>query len=142
MYIPSDITQISDKDFEIGGWISPEGLFFQARYYEHNEVADQVVSGFLHVVDVNYSTCYLEDHGWIRLETDGTIYHNFSATEQQINVLYTLYVRAKPSWYKTELFDHISPAVLETCHSHPMPPVPGQGDQENYQMRTRKGAYA
>lgn len=31
----------------IGGWISPDGDFFQARYEQHDEVAKQIVQRYL-----------------------------------------------------------------------------------------------
>jgi hypothetical protein len=129
------------NEHDIGGWISPDGLFFQAHYEEHDDVAQSIVDDFLYVDHCYYAARYLEERGWIRLETNGSIHHDFTATIQQVNVLYYCYTQAIHGWfYKDNIVKYIQPSVAETHHD-PMPSVPAQGDQENWQ-RIRKGVYA
>lgn len=129
--VPSDLSSITDN--HIGGWISPEGLFFRAHYFCHDEVAAEIVENYLHVHGVFLDSDYLIEKGWVRLETSGDINYARDLTGQQEDILYTCYVKSQSEWYKEMLYDCIAPVILgATTVREPMPRVPPQGDQENY----------
>lgn len=119
------------EDEGVGGWIAPDGTFFQAEYYEHYDMAVEIIKRYLNTSYFGSPSDYLEDRGWIRLETAGTINHDHKPTSSQLDVLYMLYTRGGTEYYNTRMYRHIKP-VLETNRvREAMPRVPSQGDQEN-----------
>jgi hypothetical protein len=135
MYSPTQLEKISKSYLEVGGWISPSGKIFLAEYEEHYSVACDILSEYLGEGGWVYASDELEDHGWIRLETTGEIWHPFTPTQAQLDVLYWCYARAIPGYYKRTLWKQISPFLLEDVQEKlPLIGVPPQGDQENWRL--------
>lgn len=143
-YAPTNIDELSVYAREVGGWIAPDGTFFQAEYGDHYRVARKIVKGFLHesCSDARYAE-YLLAQGWIRLETEGDITHGYDPTGQQVDTLFRLYSRAITGWYKDEMYKHVKHIMLDICHCWCPAPVPSQGDQENVNFTAwKKQIYA
>lgn len=146
MYAPTNLADAKRTydDDGIGGWIAPDGAFFQAHYSTHSKVARRIVYDVLGLQNVYYTSDYLEEHGWLRLETDGRINHPYQLTEQQFDVLYRCYMVATHRGYKRMVYTHIAPGMTELHHiREPKQPIPSQGDQENFDFQAwRRSAYA
>ncbi|HVU00077.1 MAG TPA: hypothetical protein VHE33_21440 [Acidobacteriaceae bacterium] len=132
--MPANIECIEEGD--IGGWISPDGSFFQAHYCEHEDVARQIIGKWLGEAYEGYwPGDYLVRRGWIRLETTGRIWHDFRPTPQQADMLYRCYVRGSDD-YQGELYPCIPTIVQEAVRvRESVWSVPAQGDQENMNIR-------
>jgi len=136
MYKPTDLSQISPDEQQLGGWIAPDGTFYQAEYAGHYHVASNIVKYVLNANQYGNASDYLINLGWIRLETEGSIHHGFRATEQQANILYWCYTRSYFALYKDELYPKISQIIhADLCVREPLPRVPAQGDQENFRWQ-------
>lgn len=132
MYKPTELAQISPDEQALGGWIAPDGTFFQAMYYQHEDVAQYIVDGYLNRYGVGHASAFLEKQGWIRLETSGDIHHfPLNPTGQQFDVLLWCYTRAVRGWYKDQIFEYVEQIILEAARVKEKSVVPAQGDQEN-----------
>lgn len=134
MYKPTDLTLIPQSERNIGGWISPDGKFFQAHFYRHAQVARYIVEEYLCVSDfVYFPDDYLSDHGWFRLETDGDCWRfPRNTTGQQVEVLFWCYARGGDDGYDRRIYRLVKAyGATDEPVGVSRPSLPPQGDQEN-----------
>lgn len=67
-------------DNGVGGWISPDGVFYQAEYWEHARVAGEIAWSVFGRHGMHRASDFLISLGWIRLETEGYIRHTYNST--------------------------------------------------------------
>lgn len=91
------------------GWLSPEGKFYECKFYKHLDTAIKIVSNLVTILPED-PVLWLEKHGWLHMQefAECYIYSQLNSLEgispAQLNTLFDLIVDSN---YESEYMKRI-----------------------------------